>query len=98
MYLLIICLTILPVVQTMYHHKNYSQIQQFQNRLAEFPKRSILKNSKMPNAQINSNASHNIPSPKFFRLWYTPSVAQNVSINTMKLDKLKVLWNSEYFI
>jgi hypothetical protein len=49
----------------------------------------ILKNVKIANGQINSNASHNVPSPKSFRLWYTPSVAENVSLNAMKCDKIK---------
>ena len=83
----------------MYHQKIISQMQHLQrNGLAELPKCSILKNLKMPNGEINSNASRNTPSPESFRLWYTPSVAQNVAINTIKLDKLKVLLNSEYLI
>lgn len=90
MYLFIVCLIILPVVHTMYHQEINSQFQQLRrNGLAGFQNVSILKNLKIANGQINSNASHNIPSPTSFRLWYTPSVAENVSLNTMKLDKIK---------
>jgi hypothetical protein len=89
MYFFIVCLIILPVVHTMYHQEINSQFQQYQrNGLAGFQNVAFLKNLKIANGQINSNASRNITSPKSFRLWYTPPVAKNMSLNTMKLDKM----------